>query len=583
MLTTIFPCMWLAGCTPSDQGAPVEVQPVLTASHADAEQWATETLANMTLRQKVGQMIVEQLHGDYDQGTLEHWQTLVRDHGIGGFVVYGGTPHATANLLNQLQTLAEVPLMISADFEGGPGQQFTGASEFPANMALASIGSEELTYEVGRVGATEGRAIGIHLTYSPVVDVQTQPHNPVLSVRSFGRDLDLLGRMASAYIRGYQDHGMLATAKHFPGRGDVELIPNTEFTVNAKPKHEVEETDFLAFQYAIDAGVTFIMTDHISVPSVTDGSDLPASVEPALTTHWVRERLGFEGVLTTDDLWYNKVVDRFGAEQVGVLAIQAGHDVLLKPLDAIKMIDAIVTAVENGELAVSQINQSVHRLLYWKARLHLHQERFVDTSQIDSKVGIAAHRDLVRTVAERSLTVLTNDGFLPTNVETLGDIVHISVQKTAQHQAARDITAHLTEMLPVRQTFALGPNVDAEVYIQAVTAARAADTVIISLFNPRTVYVDNGSLLPQHADLLQSVFEVKPTSTVVMSYGNPYLVDAVHGTSAFVVGYGEGGFYGNQTVYGEAFVRLLKGEIEATGTLPIRLPNSSGTTGPPTE
>ncbi|SVE01885.1 uncharacterized protein METZ01_LOCUS454739, partial [marine metagenome] len=253
-----------------------------------------------------------------------------------------------------------------------------------------------------------------------------------------------------------------------------------EFTVNTKPKHEVEETDFLAFQYAIDAGVTFIMTDHISVPSVTDGSDLPASVEPSLSTHWVRERLGFEGVLTTDDLWYDKVVDRFGAEQVGVLAIQAGHDVLLKPLDAIKMIDAIVTAVENGELAVSQINQSVHRLLYWKARLNLHQERFVDTSQIDSKVGISTHRDLVRTVAERSLTVLVNNGFLPTNVETLGDIVHISVQKTAQHQAALDITARLTEMLPVRQTFALGPNVEAEVYTQAVTAARAADTVIIS-------------------------------------------------------------------------------------------------------
>ncbi len=583
MLTAIIPCMWLAGCTPSDQGSPVEVQPVLTASHADAEQWATETLANMTLRQKVGQMIVEQLHGEYDQATLEHWQTLVRSHGVGGFVVYGGTPHATANLLNQLQALAEIPLMISADFEGGPGQQFTGASEFPANMALAAIGSEKLTYEVGRVGATEGRAIGIHLTYSPVVDVQTQPHNPVLSVRSFGRNLDLLGRMASAYIRGYQDHGMLATAKHFPGRGDVELIPNTEFTVNAKPDHEVEQTDFLAFQHAINAGVTFIMTEHISVPSVTDGSDLPASVEPALSTHWIRERLGFEGVLTTDDLWYDKVVNRFGAEQVGVLAIQAGHDALLKPLDAIKMIDAIVTAVENGELTISQINKSVHRLLYWKARLNLHQERFVDTSQIDSKVGIATHRDLVRTVAERSLTVLTNDGFLPTNVETLGDIIHISVQKTAQHQAALDITARLTEMLPIRQTFALGPNDAAEVYTQAVTAARAADTVIVSLFNPRTMYVDNGPLLPQHADLLQSVFEVKPTSTVVMSYGNPYLVEAVHGSSAFVVGYGEGGFYGNQTVYGEAFARLLKGEISATGTLPIRLPNSSATTGPPTE
>lgn len=577
LFTALASAIVLAACSPADSGGSrVEAQKKLMAGHAEAERWAAETLTQLTLEEKVGQMIVEQMRGDYvadDDATFDYWKTLVRDHGIGGFVVYGGTPHDTANLLNRLQTLAAVPLLISADFEGGPGQQFEGASEFPANMALAAIGSEELAYEVGRVGAVEGRAIGIHLTYSPVVDVQTQPNNPVLSVRSFGRDLDLLGRMASAYIRGYQDHGMLATAKHFPGRGDVELIPGTEFTVNHKPAGEVEQTDFLAFRHAIDAGVTFIMTDHISVPSVTNGSDLPASVEPALATNWVRERLGFEGVLTTDDLWYDRVVDRFGAERVGVMAVKAGHDALLKPLNAVKAIAALVEAVENDEIPIARINDSVRRLLYWKARLNLHRDRFVDPSQIDSKVGIRAHRDLVREVADRSLTVLVNDGFLPTNIGALGNIVHISIQKVQYHQAALDVATHLQQTLPVRRTFALGPNVDPAIYTEVVAAAREADTVIVSLFNPRSVYIDNGPLRSKDVALIQSVIAAKPRSTVVMSYGNPYLVDSTRGSAAFIVGYGEGGFYGNQFVYGESFAKLLRGEITGFGTLPIKLPD----------
>ena len=193
------------------------------------------------------------------------------------------------------------------------------------------------------------------------------PINPVLSVRSFGSDVELLGKMASAYIRGYQENGMLATAKYFPGRGDVDLMGDTEFLINSKPATRIEAEDLAAFKKAIDAGVTFVMSEHIAIPSLTDGSDLPASVEAKLASYWLRERLGFENVLTTEDLWYPKVVDRFGAERAGVLAIRAGHDVLLKPKNAIKMIDAVARAVRGGEIAIEQIDHSVEKLLYWKS------------------------------------------------------------------------------------------------------------------------------------------------------------------------------------------------------------------------
>jgi beta-N-acetylhexosaminidase len=542
------------------------------ASHEEAVRWVEETALSLSLEEKVAQMVCEQMRGEYiadDADEFLYWSELVRDHGIGGFVVYGGTPQDTAHLLNRLQELARVPLLISADFEGGPGQQFTGASEFPANMALAASGSESLAYEVGRAGALEGRAIGIHLTYSPVVDVQTRPDNPVLSVRSFGKDVDLLGRMAAAYIRGYQENGMLATAKHYPGRGDVDMLDD-EFLINRKPADRVEAEDLAAFRKAIDAGVTFVMSEHIIIPSITDGSNLPASVESQLASNWLRERLGFEGVLTTDDLWYPKVVERFGAERAGVLAIQAGHDALLKPLNAIKTIEAVVAAVREGEIPVERIDASAERLLYWKARLNLHRDRFVDVTKISSVVGSKEHTELVQEVAERSLTLLVNNDFFPSTVDGLGDVVHITLQKNANDAVPPLVANELASALPVRDTFQIRSDVSPAVYESAMRAARTADTVIVSLFRQRTVYVDNGVLPARQLEWLQRIIQAN-SRTVVMSYGNPYLVEGLRGAAAFAVGYGEGGFYGNQTVYAAAFIRLLKGEIEATGTLPVAL------------
>ena len=539
-------------------------------SNDETRRWAASTLASLSLREKAAQMVCEQIRGDYiadDAEDFRYWSRLAEEYGIGGFVVYGGSPYETAHLLNRLQKRARIPILISADFEGGPGQQFRGASEFPANMALSAIGDERLAYEVGRVGALEGRAIGIHLTYSPVVDVQTLPDNPVLSVRSFGSDLNLLGRMAGAYIRGYQENGMLATAKHFPGRGDVEILDD-EFLLNSKSEPRVEAEDLRAFRSAIESGVAFVMSEHITIPALTGGSDLPASVEPKLASYWLRERLGFQGVLTTDDLWYPKVVKRFGAERAGVMAVQAGHDVLLKPANAIATIEALVQAVESGDIPLSRIDASVEKILSSKARLGLHWDRFVDPERIASVVGAKAHRELVREVAERSLTILVDKGVFPTKREALGRIVYVSIQKNEGDPAPVAAAQKMREGLSLQETFLLGPGVDPARYDAAGEAARKADTVVVSLFHQRNVYRDRGLLPARDLELVRAA-RAAGVRTIVLSFGNPYLVEDFHDVSAFVVGYGEGGFYGNQMVYADAFLRLLKGEIAASGKAPV--------------
>lgn len=560
----------------------------LVASHDEATRWAEATLKGLTLERKVGQMLVEQMRGEYvAEGSpqLERWLRLAREHGIGGFVVYGGAPHDTARLLNRLQREAELPLLIAADFEGGPGQQIAGASEFPPNMALSAVRSEELAYAVGRVGAVEGRAMGIHLTYSPVVDVQTRPDNPVLGGRSFGADVEQLGRLAGAYIRGYQDHGMLATAKHYPGRGDVELVAGTEFTINRKPADQVEREDLRAFRHAIDAGVAFVMSEHIAVPSIANGSDLPASVEPVLARDWLRGRLGFKHVLTSDDLWYQKVTDRFGAERAGVLAVRAGHDALLKPADVVKTLEAVVAAVRGGEIPERQIDDSVRRLLYWKARLNLHRRRLVDEAGVARVVGVPAHVALVREVAERSLTLLVNDGVFPRQAGDAGALLHIVLQKQDHDPAAAEVAARIRAALPVGRTFVIGPTTDRAVHDEARRAAAEAPTIVVSIFNQRTVYRDNGPLRDADLALVREVAGLRPARAIVMAYGNPYVAGSAAGAAAVLVGYGEGGFYGNQLAYADAFIRLMRGEIGTGGRLPVRVserfPIGSGLVVPP--
>lgn len=550
-------------------------QTQLSAPPDEAEQWAEKTLAGLTLERKIGQMICAEIAGGYiaeSDPRLQQWIRLARDYGVGMFVLYGGTPRDVAHLLNRLQKEAELPILMAADFEGGPGQQVSGASEFPANMAFAAVGSEELMYEAAKIGAIEGRAMGIHLTYSPAVDISVRPENPAESVRSFGGDLDLLGRLVRAYVRGYRDNGMLTTAKHFPGRGDVERLPGLpDFSWINKPAEAFEAQDSRAFKHAVDAGVAFIMTEHIAVPSVTDGSELPASVERKLATDWVRDRLGFKGILTTDDLWYDHVIKRFGPVEVALKAVEAGHDIILKPKDVEATIRGLVEAVKSGRISEARIDQSVRRLLSWKARLNLQRNRFVDEARLSSLVGTPEHLAVVQKVADRSLTLLKNNGVLPVDVNKAGKIVNISLQKGEADPSPAALGAKLAAAFPGIQNFSLRPDLDPAVYEKARQAAAGADLVVLSLFVPRNRLGDAAPLRDSDLALIDRVIAAKPKAVIAMSYGNPHLLRKIGNVPAFLVGYGERGWFGNQAAYFDSFIRLLRGEIKPQGRLPVKV------------
>jgi len=541
----------------------------------EAAAWADRTLAGLSVEQKAGQLICAEIAGGYiadDDPRLSSWIRLARDSGIGGFVLYGGTPKDVAHLLNRLQKEARIPILMAADFEGGPGQQIAGATEFPANMAFAAAGDESLMYDAARIGAIEGRAMGIHLTYSPVVDISVRPDNPAESVRSFGGDLDLLGRMVQAYVRGYRDGGMLTTAKHYPGRGDVERMPDTpDWSWINKPAAAVEAQEFRAFKLAIEAGVAYVMSEHIAVPSVTDGSELPASVEGKLAGGWLKNRLGFQGLLTTDDLWYEHVVKRFGATEVALRAFEAGHDIILKPKDPAATIAALAAAVRSGRIEESRIDASLRKLLALKARLGLHKDKFIDEDRVHSLVGTPAHLAVAQQAADRSLTLLKNDGVLPLARERLAGLVNISIQKLENDPGPAVLAAKLAAAFPTIRTIAIRPDSDQAVAAKARQAASGAGLVILSLFVQRDRMGDAAPLRDGDLALLAEIIAAKPGAVVAMSYGNPHLLRKIEGVPAFLVGYGERGWFGNQTAYFDSFINLLKGEINPAGRLPVKV------------
>jgi len=561
----------LCGCVESGGG------PVRTVLGDVDESWVETTLGSLSLERKVAQLLAPDILGGYladDDPRVQRWERLARDYGVGMFVFYGGTPRDVAHRLNRLQEIAEIPILMAADFEGGPGQQVSGASEYPANMAFAAIGDEDLMYRAAAAAAVEGRAMGIHLTYTPVVDIAWRPGNPAESVRSFGGDLDLLGRMVHAYVRGYHDNGMLTTAKHFPGRGDVEAMPNNSpWQWNPKSAEDMASQELAAFAHAIDAGVDFVMSEHIAVPSLTNGSDLPASVEPALATQVLRNQLGFEGILTSDDLWYPHVVQRFGREEIAIRAFEAGHDIILKPANPIATIEAMTNAVRSGRISEERVDESVRKVLRVKSRLGLHRARFVDEDAVGSKVATDAHRAIVREVADRSITMLRNDGLLPVDSARLTNAVNISIQKANDDPSPPQLAARLSSAFPGIQSFTLRPRQAAREHEAVLQAAARAEIVLISLFVPRDRLGDAAPIRAADRELIRRIVAARPRRVVVMSYGNPHLIRVLPTVSAFLVGYGERGWFGNQEAYFDSFIAAVTGRLSPSGKLPVFVSN----------
>ena len=576
----------------------------LRPADSDAE-WADSVLATMPLRDKAAQMVWPWILGDYtavDNAAWTRVEKLIRDQKLGGAIISVGGPIDIAVKTNALQRAAALPLLIGADLETGAafrarGGYFVpnaidlgGATAFPYQMGIGATRDTMLAYEMGRVTALEGRALGIHMAFAPVLDVNNNPKNPVIAARSFGENPQLVAKLGTAFIRGIQDNGMLATAKHFPGHGDTEQNSHLELARVDASRARLDSVELVPFRAAIGAGVSGVMTFHGYLPAL-DANRTAATLSPKIMLDLLRNQLGFRGILVTDALDMNGVLGNATMAEVTQLAVAAGNDVLLMPTDVPDAIGAVVSGVGSGRFTEARVDSSVRRLLIAKHRMGLDRSRYVDVEKVRSVVADSANLAPARVAAERAITLVRDSlnlvplGRLPRTSR----VVSLTVAPRAELSAGAAFNGELQHMFPQLRTQLMAPEIvfDATAgaasggsgaYVasptprllpaiveNALRAADGADVVIVSSYfgassSTSTMAATGG--LPELIDGLHKAGR----KVVLVSFANPYLAQGLPETAVFLEAWSA------SPLSQRAAARALMGLAPITGQLPITIP-----------
>ncbi|MRR11435.1 hypothetical protein EG835_02915, partial [bacterium] len=430
----------LASCTAArPAGAPSQAVPA--APSASALAGRAPAVASLSLREKAGQVVMVGSRGIYRAEDDPEYLDLVRlvsEEGIGGVIWFLSTPLETADLNHRLAAKAKVPLLVAADLEAGPGMRFPDLVFGPSAMAVAATGDLDLAARRARATADAARALGIHVVFAPVADVNNNPDNTVINVRSFGEEPVAVGRFVAATVKGLQSGGVLATLKHFPGHGDTATDSHRSLPVLAFDRARLDAIELVPFRAGLEAGARSVMTAHLAVPDldatpvpvlenaprthdftddvteVEGNGTIPATLSAGITTKLLREEMRFDGLVFTDAMTMGGVVAHFETGEAAVRVLEAGGDVVLMPPDAKVAIEAIVAAVKSGRLPEARLDQAVGRMLAEKERLGLFRERGLPLQEIARRAGTRAQKATEEEVARRGLTLVREaDGALP--------------------------------------------------------------------------------------------------------------------------------------------------------------------------
>ncbi len=571
----------LAACTlpgPPPGGLSTPSSPAAELD-ADARRWVDETLATLTLREAVAQLVIPWIPGGYASESDPQFQDLLGwvEQGLGGVSISIGVPDAYVAKLNRLQSRARIPLLVTSDFEnGGPGMRIHhsyalpsllpqgGGTSFPPTMAFGAAGDEDLAFEYGRITAVEARAVGVHWLFAPVLDVNSNPDNPVINVRSFGEDPEAVGRLGAAFIRGARAGGALSTAKHFPGHGDTRTDSHIELPVIGADRDRLDRVELFPFQMAVDEGVDAVMTAHVAVPGVL-GDNRPATMSPELMTDLLRGEMGFGGILFTDALRMGAITDGYGAGEAAVLALEAGSDVILAPDGIGVTVEAVTAAVESGRVSRERIDASARRLLEAKARLGLHRERRVDPTGVAERVGTAEHRAVAERAATASLTLVRDrDHVLPLAQGV--SVLSVTYARPDALLAGRTFDASLRNHAGRVATARVGPDTPWATYDSLLHAARASDAVIVGAYVPPRSGVGSVGIPPEFRAFVERLDRMDGPRTAVISFGSPYLLSAFPELGTYLVA------WGGWEVSQQAAARAVAGLAPVTGRLPISIP-----------
>ncbi len=547
---------------PAVEAAAARVPPL----DAEAQAWVERTLAGMSLRQRVAQLVLPWVSGSPSgavAGEAARLRGWVEREEVGGLIVSRGTPEALAAKLNDAQARARVPLLVVSDLETGPGMRLTGGTQFPPAMAFGAAESEALAREAGRITGIEARAVGIHLTLGPVLDVNSNPRNPIINVRSFGEDPERVGRLAGAWIAGAREGGLLTAGKHFPGHGDTGTDSHVGLPVLSAGPERLAAVELPPFRSAIRAGMDGVLVGHIAAVGVEGPDAPPASLSPRMVRGTLREELGFDGLVFTDALNMGGVTRRYAVPEAAVLALLAGADVLLQPPGERAVIDAVVAAVESGRLPRERIDASAHRVLVAKARAGLHRGARVDPGAVRGLVGTPAHAAAAREVAAASTTLLRDRGGVVPLPAAVRDVLHVAYAAPGSGAGSALGAALAAGGKRVAQVRVSERTPAAELAALRARAASADLVLVTVLVTPREYRAL--SMSPAFGAFVETLSRSgKPV--VAVSLGSPYVLDDFPSVPTYLVA------WSSSAASERAAAAALLGRAPITGRLPVTLP-----------
>jgi beta-N-acetylhexosaminidase len=499
---------------------------------------ARRIIAHMTAKEKIGQLVMPATPYTADGMPNENIRKLIQEYKAGSYIIYGNRDaRTTAEYNNQLQqwaaeTRLSVPLLISADLEYGTVQHVAGGTTFPRQMGIGATRSADVAEKAASITAKEAKAMGFNWNYSPVADVNTNPQNPVIGVRSFGEKTGLVSDMTVAMVNGYQKEGVMATAKHFPGHGDTSVDSHLNLAKVTYDRETLEEVHLPPFKAAIDAGIDTVMTAHVIIEAIDP--NLPATLSKEVLTGLLRDQLGFDGIIVTDAMSMHAIDKNWGTGSAAVMTIQAGADIVMATgtyEQQLETFETLLEAYESGELSKKRVNESLERILMKKMAYDLFEERYVDPDNAVEVTSDREHKQAAEEIAQKSITLVKNESVLPfdANAEKttlvagttiygstnyINDIVEVVDQK-----AAGDVLSWI----------AATDNPTNEEIAQAVELAQEADRIIVPTFS--------ASVLPEgQAKLVKALGETgKPV--VAVSLGLPYDVKHYPDVDAYLASY----------------------------------------------
>jgi len=545
----------------------------------------------MPLDEKIGQLFVVSARGVYMSEEAKEFQTLrhhVVDNRVGGVILFRSNVYEAAILVGKLQEFARVPLLVSADLEAGLGMRFEDVTYGPWAMAIAAAGDPALAEKRAYATAREARAIGIGQVFAPVADVNVNPDNPVINVRSFGEDPSDVSRYVEATVKGLEDGGVLATVKHFPGHGDTAVDSHLALPVLTVTKERLASVELVPFRAAVRAGASSVMVSHLSVPALDDTpapplpnakgeagvngvpeletkGTMPATLSAPTVVGVLRKELGFTGLVVTDAMTMGGITSHFTAGEAAVRAILAGSDQVLMSADTDAAIAAVRDAVRSGRITEARLDESVTRILDAKKKLKLYENRIPYVGGLARIVDTPAIQALEAEIARRSLTLVREEkGVLPLQkgAKLLSLVV---VDEASLNGPPGPLAADLKARVPSVKTVRLDPRSTPEETKAAVESAKDSDVVLVSLFvRTRSGQGKITAPEPGRSALAQILAFGKPIVTV--SFGNPYLLRDFPGLPTYLCA------WGGQDVSQTAAVQALFGETAIGGRLPITIP-----------